>query len=159
MEHRPIATMPYDRGRVRQQTEPAINDRIDQKTLRNIDRYAQRTTDEISARIAELENAWDVERILEMNASALAFTGLLLGLTRSRKWLAVPAIVLPFLFQHAVQGWCPPLPLLRRLGVRTRREIDSELFALKAYRGDFETVNCLPSTIDRARAALSAANR
>jgi hypothetical protein len=42
-----------------------------------------------------------------------------------------------FLLQHAVQGWCPPLPLLRRLGVRTADEINEERYALKALRGDF----------------------
>ena len=44
---------------------------------------------------------------------------------------------LPVLFQHAVQGWCPPIPLLRRLGIRTSREIEIERVALKILRGDF----------------------
>ena len=42
-----------------------------------------------------------------------------------------------FLFQHATQGWCPPVPLFRKLGVRTRSEIDREKYALKILRGDF----------------------
>ena len=42
-----------------------------------------------------------------------------------------------FLLQHAVQGWCPPLPFFRANGVRTQSEIDEEKFALKALRGDF----------------------
>jgi hypothetical protein len=58
----------------------------------------------------------------ETNAAALAFTGLVFGITRNRKWLIVPSIVLPFLSQHAIQGWCPPVPVFRRLGVRTRDE-------------------------------------
>lgn len=41
--------------------------------------------------------------------------------------------------QHALQDWCSPLPVLRRLGVRTAREIVEERFALK-LRGDFEDV-------------------
>ena len=45
-----------------------------------------------------------------------------------------------FLLQHALQGWCPPLPLLRRLGVRTQAEIERERYALKAIRGDFAGV-------------------
>jgi hypothetical protein len=49
--------------------------------------------------------------------------------------------VTAFLFQHAVQGWWPPLPLIRRLGVRTLREIDEERFALKTLRGDFKALN------------------
>jgi hypothetical protein len=46
--------------------------------------------------------------------------------------------VLPLLFYHAVQGWCPPIPLLRRLGIRTQQEIDAEKYALRLLRGDFE---------------------
>jgi hypothetical protein len=74
-------------------------------------------------------------------ASALAFTGVVLGLLWNRKWLAIPCLVLPFLFQHAVQGWCPPIPILRRKGVRTRKELDEEKYALKALRGDFAKVD------------------
>src|SRR5437868_10371360 len=79
-----------------------------------------------------------MERWLETNASAIAFSGVALGLLVNKKFFAIPAIVLPFLFQHAVQGWCPPVPLFRRLGVRTRKEIDAEKYALKAVRGDFD---------------------
>ena len=93
-----------------------------------------------------------MERLLETNASAIAFTGLLLGVAHSKRWLIVPGIVLPFLFQHAVQGWCPPVPLFRRLGVRTRKEIDREKYALKVLRGDFDKVESQP----RAEAALAA---
>ena len=59
--------------------------------------------------IKEFDREWDMERVLETNASALAFTGLVLGVTHNKKWLIVPGIVLPFFFQHAVQGWCPPV--------------------------------------------------
>jgi hypothetical protein len=37
---------------------------------------------------------------------------------------------LPFLLLHGVKGWCPPLPVLRRLGIRTRDEIDREKYSL-----------------------------
>jgi len=52
-------------------------------------------------------------------------------------WLILPAAVTAFLFQHAIQGWCPPVPILRRLGFRTSDEINKERYALKAVRGDF----------------------
>ncbi len=51
---------------------------------------------------------------------------------------ALPAIVTGFLFQHAIQGWCPPLPVLRRRGFRTAEEINQERYALKALGGDFD---------------------
>jgi len=79
-----------------------------------------------------LNREWDVERVLEVNASTLALSGLVLGVTVNKKWLLVPGIVLSFLLQHGLQSWCPPLPVLRRLGVRTRGEIDREKYALKA---------------------------
>jgi hypothetical protein len=72
-----------------------------------------------------------------MNASALAFAGTLLGASRDKRFLILPALVTAFLFQHAVQGWCPPVPILRRLGFRTAQEIEQERNALKMMRGDF----------------------
>jgi hypothetical protein len=41
---------------------------------------------------------------------------------------------------HGTQGWYPMLPLFRRLGGRTRQEIDRERYAVKALRGDFSGV-------------------
>ena len=138
--------------RVRANTSEEINRRIDQEIEDSVREYAKRSRSEITRRIEELDREWDMERLLETNASAIAFTGLALGLTHSKKWLIVPGIVLPFLFQHAIQGWCPPVPVFRRLGVRTREEIDRERYALKVLRGDFEKVQSL----SRADAALEA---
>jgi hypothetical protein len=75
------------------------------------------------------------ERLLEAMASSLSL--IMLGATVDRRWFLLPTAVLPFLLLHAVQGWCPQVPLLRRLGVRTRGEIDRERYALKALAGDF----------------------
>ncbi len=116
--------------RVRRSTPEHINRQIDDDTDASIASVAVRTREAIEQRMAELDREWDVERILEVNASTLALTGLVLGVTVNRKWLLLPGIVLPFLLQHGLQGWCPPLPVLRRLGVRTRGEIDREKNAL-----------------------------
>ncbi|SFN79659.1 hypothetical protein [Nitrosospira briensis] len=118
--------------RVRHSTAPHVNREIDRQTNSNIRRYANSSEEVINRRIGELDKEWDVERALEVNASTLALTGLLLGVTVNRKWLALPAVVLSFLLQHGLQGWCPPVPLLRRSGVRTRSEIDREKYELKA---------------------------
>lgn len=135
-------------NRVSSHTDEEINRRIREETERRL-AYYQAHKDEIPARLAELDREWDIERTLEANASTLAFTGVLIGTTIDRRWLALPAVVAAFLFQHAVQGWCPPLPILRRLGFRTAEEINEERFALKALRGDF-------SLIDQASDKLSA---
>lgn len=67
--------------------------------------------------------------------------------------------VLGFLFQHAVQGWCPPVSLLRRLGFRTSSEIDAERYALKALRGDFKELEPTQDSFSNARLAIRASNR
>ena len=129
--------------RVRANTAIEINEKIDRQITETVRFYSGMSEDKITQRIHDLEREWDMERLLETNASALAFTGLVLGVIRNKKWLFLPGIVLPFLLQHAVQGWCPPVPLFRRLGVRTREEIEREKFALKALRGDFEEIDSL----------------
>ena len=118
--------------RVRRSTAMHLNQEIDRQTDSNIRHYADAGREAMQERIAQLDNEWDVERALEVTASTLALTGLALGIAVDKKWLAVPAVVLSFLLQHGVQGWCPPLPILRRLGIRTRGEIDSEKYELKA---------------------------
>ena len=138
--------------RVRANTSQEINREIDHSADARVRQYADKSPVEITHRIEELDREWDMERLLETNASALAFTGLALGITHSKKWLIIPGIVLPFLFQHALQGWCPPVPVFRRLGVRTRKEIDREKYALKVLRGDFNQIGSVPS----AERALSA---
>ena len=121
--------------RVRRSTPEHINRQIDSDTDANIASVAGQSRAAIDRRIAELDREWDIERLLEVNASTLALTGLVLGVTINRKWLLLPGIVLPFLLQHGLQGWCPPLPVLRRLGVRTRGEIDREKYALAKMVG------------------------
>jgi hypothetical protein len=134
---------PNESDRVRANTATEINEKIDRQITKSVRFFSGKSEDEINQRIHDLEREWDMERLLETNASALAFTGVVLGVVRNKKWLFLPGIVLPFLLQHAVQGWCPPVPLFRRLGVRTREEIEREKFALKALRGDFEEIDSL----------------
>jgi hypothetical protein len=126
---------------VRAKTKPDVQRKIDKKIREEIIHYAAQPKEVISRRIFELEREWDIERVLEANASSIGLASLIWGVTRNKKCLAVTGAVLSFLLLHAVQGWCPPVPILRRLGVRTRREIDRELFALKVLRGDFQTIS------------------
>ena len=145
--------------RVRANTSEEVNARLDREMRERVESYAGRGEAEITLRIGELDREWDMERLLETNASALAGVGVgLAAATGSRKWLILPGVVLSFLFQHAVQGWCPPVPVFRRLGVRTREEIDRERYALKALRGDFRDVG-EGANEARAGAALDAVNR
>jgi len=125
-------------NRVPRHTSLEINRRIQRETEDRVLELAA-NPGAIPHRLRELDEEWDIERLLEANASVLAFTGAALGAFVDRRWLAVPLIVGGFLFQHAIQGWCPPIPMFRRLGFRTAREIDIERVALKTIRGDFRT--------------------
>jgi hypothetical protein len=146
-------TMQDTRNRVPAHTSEEINKRIQSDTDMRV-RYYERHREKIPRRLHALDEEWDIERAIEANASALAFIGIVLGITRSRRWLVLPGLVTGFLFQHAIQGWCPPVPVLRRLGFRTAYEIEEERQALKAIRGDFADIK---DRSEKAKAALEAA--
>jgi hypothetical protein len=129
--------LPKTDARVPAHTRPTVNQRIHGRTLHDVSRFIGADPVFIDERIRELEREWDVERTLEANAAIVALAGIVLGATVDRRFLAVPAAVAGFLLQHALQGWCPPLPFLRRLGVRTSAEIHQEIIALRILRGDF----------------------
>jgi hypothetical protein len=145
-------SIPTTRERVPAHTAESVNDRIKRQAEERI-RKAASDPAAIEGRLKELDAEWDIERAIEMNASALAFFGVALGYLAHPYWLALPALVTLFLFQHAIQGWCPPVPVLRRFGFRTIYEIDRERYALKSIRGDFDQVAAAP---DKVSAALRA---
>lgn len=126
--------------RVRENTATEVNQKFDDDLAMRIRLYAHAGPDEIDRRLRQLDQEWDMERVLQTNAATIALTGTLLGMF-SKKWLLLPAFVTGFLLQHSIQGWCPPVPVFRNLGVRTRLEIEKERYALKALRGDFAIQN------------------
>jgi hypothetical protein len=128
------------KDRVRENTADETNMKIDRKAVNRIYKYRSLTKDEITERLKKLYSEWDIERALEVNAASLAITGLFFGIFGSKRWLFMPVVAVSFLLQHGIQGWCPPVPLLRSLGYRTRQEIDEEIYALKALRGDFDNI-------------------
>jgi hypothetical protein len=146
--------------RVESNTAAHVNRRIRRQTAENVACYAEMGRQAIDDRLAELDREWDVERVLETLAPTFTLVGLGLGMMKNKKWFALPIVVQAFFLQHAIQGWCPPMPVLRRLGVRTACEIDAERNALKALRGDYRKV---PARSKRgkgaARQALQAAKR
>ena len=143
----PQPTSPLEPGkdRVRAVSPRLANERVDREMRERVARYAHRSRTELTARIHALESEWDLGRMLVLNAALLLVTGLWLGRQRETRWRLVPPVVAAFLLQHAVQGWCPPVLLLRRLGVRTRKEIDAERSAMKALRGDYDSLRPLSS--------------
>lgn len=126
---------------VRSSSSRSRNREIDEEIVSNISHYSEQGAAAIESRINELDKKWDIERTLEVNAGLLGLTGAILALAVDKGWAVLPAVVTSFLVQHAIQGWCPPLPLFRLMGIKSRLELDREKYALKALRDDFKNVH------------------
>jgi hypothetical protein len=132
-------SLPSTEQRVPRHTDEEINARIRREMEARICYYSRRL-DEIEQRLDEIDREWDIERALEAGAAVFGTMGILLGL-RNPRWRLLSIAVGGFLLQHALQGWCPPLELFRRVGLRTASEIGHERYALKALRGDFDDIH------------------
>lgn len=126
--------LPDTTDRVAKHTAEKINQRIARKTMDSITFYRNHV-DKIPGRLRALNREWDIERALETNASTLIVVTCILGFAVDSIFFAIPLLVGAFLLQHALQGWCPPLPLMRRLGFRTASEIEVERKALQDISG------------------------
>lgn len=144
--------------RVTRHTPKYLNERILERTRRSLARSAA-NPQTIGVRLRELDREWDIERTLEANASSLVVIGVLLGAFASPWFYWIPLLVGSFLLQHAIQGWCPPVRLFRRLGFRTHAEIATEHYALLLLKGELRSEG-LPVEQDasaRAEAAFRSA--
>ncbi len=130
--------LPPTARRVAWNTSGKVNADIRGRTLKNMERAID--SGDLDGAIRRMDREWDTERVLETNAACLLLLSLGLGVAKDRRWLWLTGGVAAFLLQHALQGWCPPLPVIRVLGVRTAGEIGVERTALKSLRGDFTGV-------------------
>src|SRR5688572_8417432 len=110
------------RDRVPAHTASEINQHIQEEIEAN-QQYFRQNPELIRQRLHELDKEWDIERAIEANAGATGLTGILLFFT-DRRWII------------SVQGWCPPVPVLRRLGFRTSYESEQERRALSSLGGN-----------------------
>ena len=85
-----------------------------------------------TVRLRQLDRELDQEQALQMGAAGLGFIGAILSVTVNPAFALLPAMAFATLGQYAVQGWCPPVALLARLGLRSSKEIDRERYALAA---------------------------
>lgn len=136
--------------RVEGNTNKELNLRIARRTAANVAEAAAGGRAAISGRLRKLDEEWDIERVLETNASLAVLVSVGLGFSVNRKWFGLAGVVAGFLFQHALQGWCPPIPLFRRLGVRTEKEISQERLALRVLRGDLQPVGTPSDALGQA---------
>ena len=96
--------------RIRRQTDPAVLRRIDRDTDLRIMWYTKRSVTDLRERLVELDNEPEIESSLAARGPLLALANTVMGGLTTKDLL----------------------PLLRRLGVRTRSEIDRERQALRS---------------------------
>ena len=136
-------------NRVSSNTDPEINARIWHDTELHIRQVAAGGRAAIQRRLRELDEEWDIERWVETMAPSFTLIGLTLGLVKDRRWLLLPFVVQTFFLQHALQGWCPPIPFLRQFGVRTIQEIEHERCCLQHHLATLcDDEPCLRNEVD-----------
>lgn len=146
------SVIPSSEDRVSHATDAEVNESIATATELAVLKFRGASPAALTARIEELKREWDVERTLELNAGLLTVAASFLVLKHRRPgWAFLSLAVGSFLALHAVRGWCPPLPVLRRAGVRTPAEIHEEILALRILRGDFVTTHDPAEALQQAR--------
>lgn len=126
-----IEALPPTKTKVNEHTPEHINQEIQNEIKERVQYYQHQDARMIEERLNKLDHEWDTERVLETNMATIALVSSLLGLSGKKNWMMLSAGVSLFMIQHAVQGWCPPLSIIRRFGVRTPAEINQERSALQ----------------------------
>jgi len=122
---------------IRERTSERANRKIDLETRGALDE-ALATPEGIRARLAELDREWNVDRALMLNFAITAGIASVLAMRNMKRtgrlggWGKLFFTQITFLAYHAAKRWCPPMPVFRRLGYRSDREIAEERSALEA---------------------------
>lgn len=128
---------PPKHDEIRDRSSAASNARIDRETRGAIHEVVAFPS-QIRQRLSELEHEWTVDRALMLNFAVLGALTSSLALRNLRRtgrlggWGALFVTQLGFLAYHAIGRWCPPLPVFRRLGFRSDKEISAERLALES---------------------------
>lgn len=145
--------MPIPADRVRARTAASVLRRIDARTIEDLARLADEDAGTASAHLDRLDREWDTDRAIEAEAAVTGLLGLALAAVVDRRFMVLTGIVGAAVFMHAATGWYPLLPVMRRLGIRTAREIERERYAAKVLRGDFSGMDAsVPAAAPSARA-------
>jgi hypothetical protein len=136
------------RDRIREHSSPRVNQRIDLTAQAGVAMTISQGRDQVIRRIADLDHEWDIDRALMANFAIVGGAAFAIGLerytnaspftSRPKGLLGLVGVQMAFLLTHAMIGWCPPVALFRRLGYRTKSEIDTEREILVRALEDFE---------------------
>lgn len=122
--------------RVRDHSAHHINRRIAREMDVTVEHCIRHGREAILERLAQLDREWDIDRLLMANFAVAGGVAYVAGLHRYIEtpfWrrrrtglLYALGAQLGFLLLHASAGWCPPSVVWRRLGARTKSEIELE---------------------------------
>lgn len=107
--------------------------------------YFRENRSELDRHLDELNEEWDVVRVLEVVAGGATVASFWLSLTKTRLFLLVPLVLGGCALQHGLTGQSPAVDMARRLGFRTRDEIEDERTALQGLRGDVASAQGTPA--------------
>ena len=105
--------------------------------LRSRDRVRRRGSKKIAARIdvaleGRLDREWDIDRAILVPFAFMGVAALLLARRGKRLYRVPLGAQVAAMIAYATVGWCPPAAILRRLGFRTRQEIEAERLGMIA---------------------------
>lgn len=132
--------LPSTTHRVATYTNPEMNDMIRSSTLEHLSLLENAGEEELTRRIQKINSEWDMERVVETKAAMCVMGCALFGIAKNKYWSFLTLIAGTFLLQHALLGWCPSAPVIRKMGIRTSEEINQEKMVLKVMRKDFAHV-------------------
>lgn len=149
--------------RVRDHSAHKVNESITRAMIARAEESVRGGQAGILRRLAELDHEWDIDRVLMANfavAGGLSFT---MGLARPQRtgrgtngFTTLLGVQLGFLLLHATMGWCPPMAVWRRLGVRSKPEIEAErAFLLEALEAKRHAVDTAPAALASRDAAIN----
>lgn len=88
-------------------------------------------------RLKALEGEPELETVAILGLAGAGILAFAFGILGSRLWRIAAWLALPLIFAQALGRFRSARELLGGLGMRSRREIEEEKYALKALRGDF----------------------
>ena len=157
MESRPPVMATQDK--VRMHTPSVVNRQLDAEAEHRLAEFLDGGNNPAAcqARITRLNREWEMERVLSLCVGAASIAAMLASKGLGRSMWSIPAVGGAMLVQQALTGGSLLAPLLRRMGFRSRPEIEIEKYALKSLRGDFLRIPVEGGPQVRANAAMVAA--
>jgi len=119
------------RDRVRKRGSKRIAARLDAALEQRLERAAG-DPKWARKRLRRLDREWDIDRAILLPFAFVGVAALVLA-RRGKRFYRVPlGAQIGGMLAYATFGWAPPAAILRRLGFRTRQEIEAERLGMIA---------------------------